>query len=104
MKTTIFVLCLFCAASAAAQTAGAISGQVQPLRMCENPQHASQHEMATEQSLLPPTSTYHFEKGELPLSEVGTFTQPIPLGDIARAYRAEHSLAKKAEVTLEKQK
>jgi hypothetical protein len=104
MKTTIFVLCLFCAATAAAQTAGVLSGQSQPLRMCENPQHASQHELATEQSLLPPISAYHYEQGERPLWELGTITQPVPLGDIARAYRTQHALAKKAEVILEKQK
>ena len=103
MKTAIFVVCLLAAASAAAQTASATSAQTQPLRMCENPQHASQHDMAPEQSLLP-QSSYHYERGERPLWEFGPITQPVPLGDVARAYRAGHLLAKKAAVTLEKQK
>ena len=103
MKTAVFVLCLLCAGSAAAQAAGALSAQTQPLRMCENPQHASHHELATEQSLLPPQSTYHYEQGERPLWEFGPVSAPpVPLGDVARAYRAGHVLAKKAEVTLEK--
>jgi hypothetical protein len=103
MKTAVFVLCLFCAASAAAQAAaGAVSGQAQPLRMCEHPEHASHHELAAEQSLLPPQSTYHYEQGERPLWEFGPVSQPVPLGDVARAYRAGHVLVRKAEVTLEK--
>ncbi len=103
MKTTIFVICLLCATtSAVAQAATSASqGQPQMLRMAENPLHASDHEMATEQSLLKP-SAYSYAKGERPLSEFGPISQPVPLGDIARAYRAGHVLAKKAEVTLEK--
>jgi len=101
MKTTIFVLCLLCAAPAIAQTASVASAQVQPLRMTENPQHASQHDMACEQSLLL-QSVYHYEHGERPLWEFGPISQPVPLGDIARAYRTEHAHAKKAEVKLEK--
>jgi hypothetical protein len=102
MKIAVFVLCLFCAASVAAQTASVASAQPQMLRMTENPQHASQHDMATEESLLH-CSAYHYEHGERPLWEFGPVSQPVPLGDIARAYRAGHVLAKKAEVVLEKQ-
>jgi hypothetical protein len=101
MKIAIFVLYLLAAASAAAQTGSAISAQTQPLRMTENPQHASQHDMAPEQSLLQ-GSAYHYEQGERPLWEFGPITQPVPLGDIARAYRTGHTLAKKAQVILEK--
>jgi hypothetical protein len=103
MKIAVFFLCLLAAASAAAQNASAISAQTQPLRMAENPQHASQHEMAPEQSLLQ-RSAYYYAQGERPLWEFGPITQPVPLGDVARAYRAEHALARKAQVILEKQK
>lgn len=103
MKTTIFALCLFCAASAAAQAAGVLSGQPQIFHASEHPEHASHHELAAEQSLLPPQSAYHYEKGERPLWEFGPVSEPpVPLGDVARAYRAGHVLAKKAEITLEK--
>ena len=104
MKTTIFVICLLCATtSAVAQAAASASqGQPQMLRMAENPQHASEHDMATEQSLLK-CSAYSYAKGERPLWEFGPVSQPpVPLGDVARAYRAGHTLAKKAEVILEK--
>jgi len=104
MKTTIFVFCLLCAASAAAQTASVSQAQPQMLRMVENPQHASEHELGVEQSLLP-TSSYHYAQGERPLWEFGPLSAPpMPLGDVARAYRYEHTLAKKAAVVLEKQK
>src|SRR4029077_2992230 len=102
MKTTIFILCLVCAVSAVAQNGAVLSGQPQPIRMCENPQHATQHDLATEQSLLAQPA-YHYERGERPLWEFGPVSQPVPLGDVARAYRTQHTLAKKAEVSLEKQ-
>jgi len=57
--------------------------------------------MGTEQSLLH-CSAYSYAKGERPLWEFGPVSEPVPLGDVARAYRAEHALAKKAEVKLEK--
>ena len=106
MKTAIFVLCLLClgVASAAAQAASAVPAQIQPLRMTENPQHASQHDLGTEESLLQ-SSAYHYEHGERPLWEFGSVSAPpVPLGDVARAYRYEHALARKAAVVLEKQK
>ena len=102
MKIAIFVICVLSAASVVAQTASVTSAQPQMLRMAENPQHASQHDLATEESLLQ-RSAYHYEQGERPLWEFGPVSQPVPLGDIARAYRAGHALAKKAEVVLEKQ-
>jgi hypothetical protein len=37
------------------------------------------------------------------LWEFGPVSQPTPLGDVARAYRKEKSVAKKAELVLEKQ-
>ena len=101
MKTTIFVLCLLCATSALAQSASVIQNHVEMLRLPENPLHASQHEMGTQQSLLQ-SSSFSYAQGERPLWEFGPISQPVPLGDIARAYRAEHAKARKAEVTLEK--
>ncbi len=45
---------------------------------------------------------YTYAKGEVPLAEVGTLPRPVPLGDVARAYRKEHAFAPKAVLTLEK--
>ena len=101
MKTTILVLCLFCVAGATAQTAPVIPSRATMVQVPDNPQHASQHDLATEHSLLE-HSTYTYAQGERPLWEFGPISQPVPLGDVARAYRTQHALAKKAEVILNK--
>lgn len=46
---------------------------------------------------------YGYAQGEQPLWEFGPVSQPVPLGDIARAYRKEKMTGKKAEILLEKQ-
>jgi hypothetical protein len=102
MKITLIVLCLFCATAAFGQVAvGAIPSQAQPLRMVDHPEHASQHDLAEPQNILH-DGGYSYAKGERPLWEFGPMTEPVPLGDVARAYRQEHALAKKAEVVFEK--
>ena len=102
MKTTLFVLLILCTVSALGQ-AGVTSGQASMLSMPEHTQHASQHDLASEQSLLGASSPYSFAQGERPLWEFGPVSQPTPLGDVARAYRKEKQAAKKAEIVLEKQ-
>jgi len=91
MKNLILVLFVLIASAAFAQTAGVA---VQPLngpsyQPYSNPQHASQHDMATSQSLLGEggvTSAH----GERPLWEFGSPNpEPTPLGDVARAFRKE---------------
>lgn len=101
MKTTLFLLCVFCAAAAFGQNASVISSQPVIMTVPDHPQHASQHEMANEQSLLS-GSSYSYAHGERPLWEFGAISQPVPLGDIGRAARKEHAAAKKAERILEK--
>jgi hypothetical protein len=105
MKTILFAFCFFCvtscATSAFAQVGSSISSVAQPLEFADHPSHASQHDMGQEQSLLSsPSITY--AQGERPLWEFGPISQPVPLGDIARAYRKEHAYAKKAEVIFNK--
>jgi hypothetical protein len=102
MKTTFVVLAMFVLCSAAF---GQISGSataVQQLQIGENPQHADYHPMGTEQSLLGGNNVT-YAHGELPLWEFGPVSQPVPLGDVARAYRKEKLTAKKAEIIFEKQ-
>ena len=75
------------AVSAHAQNATVQSGQAQPLQMEGHPQHAAQHMLGTEQSLLGTDATL-YAQGEQPLSEFGGEPQrEVPLGDIARYYR-----------------
>jgi hypothetical protein len=104
MKATIFALCLFCffcAASAFGQNAPVMSNNPQPVIMADHPQHAMEHAMATETSLLS-SSPYGYAKGEVPLAELGSIPYQTPLGDVARAYRKEHITAAKAVKSLEK--
>jgi len=101
MKTTIIVLCLLCASTAFAQSAPILNGAAVPVLMTDHPQHASEHAMAKETSLLS-TSSYSYAKGEVPLAELGSLPYEIPLGDVARAYRKEHVDAPKATKVLEK--
>jgi hypothetical protein len=101
MKTTIFAFCFLCATAAFGQSAGLLNGNPQPLVMPGNVQHATEHPMALEVSLLS-TSAYSYAKGEVPLAELGSLEYQIPLGDVARAYRKEHASAAKAVKVLEK--
>jgi hypothetical protein len=104
MKTTLFFLLIFCAAAAFGQTAGVLPNQPNIMELPEHPQHASQHAMAAEQSLVGGGSdTYTYAHGERPLWEFGPVTQEPSLGDIARENRKEKMAAKKAEIVFEKQ-
>jgi len=104
MKTTLVVLFVLCAATAFGQAAGVVSGDIQALQLSGHPQRASIHEMAPEQPLVGGTAaTYSYARGERPLWEFGPVSEPIPLGDVARAYRKEKLTAKKAQIIFEKQ-
>ena len=104
MKTTLFVLFIFSAAAAFGQAAPVLSNQSMVLQLPEHPQHASVHEMATEQPLVGGSpASYTYAQGERPLWEFGPVSEPVPLGDVARAYRKEKLTMKKAEIVFEKQ-
>lgn len=47
-------------------------------------------------------SDYTYARGERPLADFGMHpSEPEPLGDMARAFRAEHASAKKAAFVFE---
>ena len=105
MKNTLLVVIILCAASACfGQAAGAISSEPVIIQVPSHPMHAEQHSLASEHSLVGGgPSTYSYAQGERPLWEFGPVSQPVPLGDIARAVRKEKQTAKKAEFVFEKQ-
>lgn len=103
MKTTLIILIVLCATAVLGQTAGVISNQQSIMTIPDHPRHAQQQAMAPEHLLVGGTDTYSYAKGERPLWEFGPISQPVPLGDVARAYRREKIDAKKAQVVLEKQ-
>jgi hypothetical protein len=102
MKTTFLILIIFCAAAAFGQAG--ISSQPVVQQFAEHPEHASVTPMATEHPLVGGAyDNYSYAQGERPLWEFGPVSEPVPLGDVARAYRKEKQGAKKAEVVFEKQ-
>jgi hypothetical protein len=104
MKLTIAALgflCFLCASTAFAQTAPVLSNTASPIQMVDHVQHASEHAMGTESSLLS-ASGYDYAQGEVPLAELGSLEYQTPLGDVARAYRKEHINVAKAVKIMEK--
>ena len=102
MKNVLLALILFCAAGAFGQST--LSNQSAMLQIPDHPQHASVTPMACEHPIVGGgADTYTFAHGERPLWEFGPVSEPVPLGDVARAYRKEKMAAKKAGVVLEKQ-
>jgi hypothetical protein len=102
MKTLLFVLCLLAATGAFGQSASVLSNQVSPITIVDHPQHASQHAMAGEQSVLE-TNCNPSAHGERPLWEFATIHVEKPLGDVARELRKQRDgfVAKKAEIIRE---
>jgi len=107
MKTLLIASASLILSSAAAfgqAGASSLSSQVTPLEMADHPQHAEYAKMACEKPLVGGGfDTYSYERGERPLWEFGPVSRPVPLGDVARAYRKDRVSAKKAEKVLEKQ-
>lgn len=103
MRTLIAIaFLLLCSVSTFGQTAAPVFSN--PVQMADHPQHASYNGMACERPLVGGSpDAYSYAQGERPLWEFGPASQPVPLGDVARAYRKGKVTAKKAEVVLEKQ-
>jgi hypothetical protein len=104
MKLTIVAiafLCILCAPAAFAQSAPVLSNVVSPMRMQDHAEHAVQHEMGKEVSLLGTDSPYSYAQGEVPLADLASPMYQTPLGDLARACRLEHANDAKAVRVLE---
>jgi hypothetical protein len=105
MKNVLLIaMIVFVGSACFGQTAALLSSQPQVIHMADHPMQATQHSMASEHSLVGGgASTYSYAQGERPLWEFGSVSEPIPLGDVARAARKEKLNAKKAEIVFEKQ-
>jgi hypothetical protein len=104
MKTALVVLCFLGATAAFGQSIGGSVGAApvtSTVQMANHAEHASQQPLGQELSLLE-HSNYFYAQGERPLWEVQPLSksQPMPLGDVARAFRKDHELAKKADIVL----
>jgi hypothetical protein len=103
MKTTLFALLLLCATAAFGQAAPGVSSEPQPISIPSHQQHASQHAIDSDQSLLITSYSDTSARGERPLWEAGAKPPAeVPLGDVARQLRSERTTAKKAVKSLEK--
>lgn len=90
------ILLLLCSSAFSQTVGGSISSQPVEVQIPEHVQHASPHDMATEQPLVgqgPNSITY--AHGDRPLWEFPEPNETAPLGDIARAYRQQKLAAKK---------
>jgi hypothetical protein len=102
MKTTLLALCLLSASAAFGQTASLITNEPSPIHISGHQLQALQQSMQTERSLLF-TGGSTSAQGERALWEAGAKpAADVPLGDIARFYRDQHSVVKKAVKRLEK--
>jgi len=103
MKTALFVLCFLSATAAFGQATGSTGSATlsSTLQMASHPERASQHSLAQEENLME-HSNFYFAQGERPLWEVQgpSKVRPLPLGDIARMYRKDHELVKKADIVV----
>ena len=92
-----FVVCICCAAAASAQNIGgsAANSEVQMFRLPEHPHRASQAGMGQTLDVMERSQTIAVH-GERPVWEMVQLAPEAPLGDTARALRAEHANAKKA--------
>jgi DNA-binding transcriptional MocR family regulator len=100
MKSTMLLVFLLAASMAVfGQTVGAnyISATPQPIAIPDHPQHADQGTLRSESNLRG-SSSITIGQGERPLSDFPSRRVEPSLGDVARAYRAEHALMQKATI------
>ena len=96
-----FLIFIAVAGASAQAGGGTLSNQPQILNIPSHPEHATVQALLPEQSLLQ-GSTVTAAKGELPLWDTPQkVTYVMPLGDVARFYRREHEVAKKAVLVKE---
>ena len=102
MKKTLMVLCLFLTSAAFGQyIATHIDSPPQVYHAPDHPGHASYTAMATEQIVVGGGSVL-IAQGERPFSDFPQ-TAPVPLGDLARALKKQHSQDKKSRYLWENQ-
>lgn len=96
---SLLALCVFASVGASGQTASTywLSGQPQMLIMPEHPLHATQTPLAQEQDLRE-HSGYTYAAGERSAWEYMPAPRFEPIADLARAFKDEHVMAKKAVV------
>ena len=100
-KATLIALCLLFATAAFGQSAAGsvLTAEPQVFRPPDHSQRAAQMPMGQPQTLLESNNVF-FVEGERPLWEVQPVKREVPLGDVARMYRRDHELVKKAQFAI----
>ena len=97
MKTLLLGFCIFGAAAAFGQVAGATSNEPVPIRINSHEKHATQMALESEKSLLI-TSSPVSARGQRPLWELMPPSEEVSLGQAARLLRRQHADDKKSKV------
>jgi hypothetical protein len=102
MKSTLLALglCFLSATMAHGQNGyggTALNNQAQVYEFQAHTERATQKAMGQSENLLGEAG-YTYGRGERPLWEFASASQPVPLGDTARTLKKEHATQRKAEI------
>jgi len=96
MKTAVFAFCFFCATAAFGQSILGTSALATPYQSPDHPRTAGPKPLLHEQGLPGCVDCITIAQGEMPLADAAPKKHETPLGDVARFYRRDHELVKKA--------
>lgn len=98
MKTALLVFCLAFGTAAFGQVAASsISAEPTVTEFHSHERQAVQHDMARPGNVMEESNSF-VEHGVRPLWELAPPSHEIPLGDIARALKQNHVVAKKSSI------
>src|SRR5579862_6092541 len=102
MKTAVFAFCFFCATAAFGQSVLGTSALATPYQSPDHPRTAAPKPLLHEQALVGCVDCIVVAQGEMSLADAPSMKKyEMPLGDVARFYRKDHELVKKAETVKE---
>jgi hypothetical protein len=97
MKTAVFAFCFFCGTAAFGQSILGTSALATPYQSPDHPRTAGPKPLSHEQALVGCVDCIVVAQGEMCLADAPSVQKhETPLGDVARFYRRDHELVKKA--------
>jgi hypothetical protein len=101
MKTVVLALSLICATAAFGQSVLGTSALSTPYQSPDHPRTAAPVSMLHEKALVGCFDCITIAQGEMPLADAAPKKIEVPLGDVARFYRHDHELVRKAAAIKE---
>jgi len=102
MKTAVFAFCFFCATAAFGQSVLGTSALATPYQAPDHARPATPKPLLHEQALVGCVDCILVAKGEMALADAPAMPKnEMPLGDVARFYRRDHELVRKAATVKE---